>query len=197
MTVSDSTAWSDSYHNDRTPWDLGEAHPELRRRLAIDSGLGCGSVGTAYVPGCGRGHDAVALADAGWRVIASDFAPAVATEVSRLLAPSGGEFLLGDSLRFGGPVDLWFDHTFFCAIPPARRDEYGMAATRAVRPGGRVVSIVFPVGPSDLDTGPPFSMTTSDLTVALGSAFVTLEDDEVTRPVGRRGRHRWAAWRRQ
>ena len=154
-------------------------------------------MGTAYVPGCGRGHDAVALAEAGWHVIASDFAQAVEAEVSGLLAPFGGEFWLGDSLRFKRPVDLWFDHTFFCAIPPARRDEYGRAAFGAVKSGGRLVSIVFPVGRSQLEGGPPFSMTTADLTGVLGRAFVPHEDAEATQPAGRRWRHRWTAWRRQ
>ena len=196
VTVDNPTSWSDRYDAAHTPWDLDGAHPELANRLSRDPSLGAGSVTTAYVPGCGRGHDAVALARAGWKVTASDFAPSLAEPVARALSPFGGEFVLGDSLAVDGHYDLWFDHTFFCAIPPHRRNEYGAAAASGVTPGGLVISIVFPVGRPASEGGPPFGMSTADLNAALGPEFELSADDAAAHAGRRSWPHRWAVWQR-
>lgn len=196
MTVDNPASWSDRYSSDHIPWDLGGAHPELVKRLAADPSLGRGAVGTAYVPGCGRGHDALALAGAGWTVTASDFAPALLEPLTAALSPLGGVFLLGDSLEMEGEFDLWFDHTFFCAIPPHRRSEYGKVAATNVAPGGGLVSIVFPIGRPPEEGGPPFGMSTADLDQALGSQFELLHDDPAAHAGRRSWAHRWAEWRR-
>ncbi|MHC4822112.1 MAG: hypothetical protein ACYTDX_10385, partial [Planctomycetota bacterium] len=74
--------WGARYESGETPWDKGAAHPELVRRLEID-GLGCRTYGhgaRAFVPGCGRGWDAEALARAGWEVTGMDFVPELKDE---------------------------------------------------------------------------------------------------------------------
>ena len=66
--------WAARYEEEHTPWDLGAPHPALAAELEKDL-LGrrrCGHDARAFVPGCGRGHDALALAKAGWVVTAMD-----------------------------------------------------------------------------------------------------------------------------
>lgn len=58
-----------------------------------------------------------------------------------------------------GPYDLVYDCTFLCAIPPARRSEWAAQMSRLVRPGGEIVSLVFPIG--NFEGGPPFALSTS------------------------------------
>ncbi len=197
FTVSDlASSWSIRYAMSQTPWDLGEPHAELVTRLAADPGLGTGEPGRVLVPGCGSGYDAEALADAGWTVTALDFAASAQNLVETKLGDRGA-FVLGDLFEYQptNPFDLVFDHTCFCAIDPERRPEYGNAAARWLKPNGRFVSIVFPMGkPVELG-GPPHAMATDDLRVALGPAFEMVTDDEADCS-GRRWETQWAVFDR-
>ncbi len=195
--VSDlASSWSIRYAMSQTPWDLGEPHAELVTRLGADPGLGSGEPGRVLVPGCGSGHDAEALADAGWTVTALDFAGSARKLVETKLGDRG-EFLLGDLFEYqaADPFDLVFDHTCFCAIDPVRRADYGRAVAGWLKPGGRFVSIVFPKGKPVEHGGPPHAMTTGDLDSALGAAFVLITDDEADCS-GRRWETQWAVFDR-
>ena len=44
------------------------------------------------------------------------------------------------------PYDLVYDCTFLCAIDPTRRQEWAAQMNKLVRPGGEIVSLVFPLG---------------------------------------------------
>ncbi|MBK5268328.1 MAG: methyltransferase domain-containing protein, partial [Acidimicrobiia bacterium] len=188
--------WSIRYAMSQTPWDLGQPYSDLTARLERDPGLGAGSPGRALVPGCGSGHDAGALADHGWVVTGLDFAPS-AEPLFDGKVQGRGEFVLGDlfAYRPEEPFDLVFDHTCFCAISPARRMEFGLAAAGWVKPGGRFVSVVFPMGKPIEHGGPPYAMATDDLALALGSNFELVTDDDADCS-GRRWETRWAVFAR-
>lgn len=182
--------WNARYTDADTPWDLGDAHPELVRRLPE-----LGEPGTAFIGGAGRAHDALALARHGWEVVATDWAPdaaGAAAELERL----GSRYIVTDSLAFDdGRFDLIFEHTFFCAIDPELRLRYGAMANRLLAPGGHLAAIVFPIGKQEAAGGPPWGISTAILTTALGSRFELVTDE----PVTLRGRsvweERWAVWR--
>ncbi len=180
--------WNLFYAADNTPWDMGRAHPELVARLADDPTLGHGSIGDAVVPGCGAGHDVLVLADEGWAVTAIDFA-----DIAVDLAPPS-RFVNADILDWDEPADLWFDHTLFCAISPDDRERWGEAANRVVRPGGTLVSLVYPACKT-LDQGPPWPMSTEDVAAALGPDF-EVAVDEKARDAGRPWESRWAVFRK-
>lgn len=180
--------WTLSYAADNIPWDLGRPHPELAARLAADPALGLDTIRDAVVPGCGLGHDAVALAEAGWTVTALDFA-----DVSPGLDPPS-RFVRTDALTWSEPADLWFDHTFFCAIPPDRREDWGATARRIVRPGGLLISLVFPACKT-VNEGPPWPMSTDDVATALGAEFDLLVEEEAA-SAGRPWESRWAMFGR-
>ncbi len=185
--------WGALYAGGVTPWDVGDPHPELMARLEAGK---LGEPGTALVPGCGLGHDAVALAQAGWMVTAVDFAAELADIVPDRLAPFGGAFLDADALDLDiEPVDLIFDHTFFCAIHPTRRPDHGAMVRRLLRQGGTLASIVFPRGePID---GPPWGMEPRHVLAVLGEGFTIVADEPVDHPVLRRhSREGWLEVRR-
>ena len=187
--------WAGRYRGGDTPWDLGRPHPELVRRLAAGE---LGPPGRALVPGCGRGHDALALAGAGWEVTALDLVALEGPSLS-FFAARGGRFLVRDALGFASdtPFDLVLDHTFFCAVEPSERPAWGRMVTRTLAPAGRLFALIFPVGRAPEEGGPPFGMHAGDLLAALGEGF-TLECDEPTRePIAeRRWGERWAVLRR-
>ena len=194
--MPDEKAWSARYELAFTPWDLGKPHPELARRLTEDPSLSLGAVGTAYVPGCGTGHDAAALAAAGWHVTAIDFAAGVEPELRRRLEPLGAEVRIGDALAFRPTTefDLILDHTFFCAIDPGERSEFGAMVDQLLAEDGTFISIVYPLDKPTEDGGPPWGIDPGTISRALGPNFdMVFEGSRATAP-RRKWPHSWVEW---
>jgi len=180
--------WAARYREADTPWDLGAAHPELRRLL--EEGLLAPSPGgdRALVPGCGNGHDARALARAGWRVTALDCVAGVDGALGSDLAALGGELVVTDALAYdgGGAFALVWDHTFFCAIAPEQRRAWGKMVGRALAPGGAVQALVFPCDKPASEGGPPHGFAPEAMGAALGPGFRLVSDTPVARGVEHR-----------
>lgn len=195
----DPTDWDDAYVTGSTMWDIGQ--PLAFIPEAIASGL-FGEPGTVLCPGAGRGHDAAGFAAAGWKATVLDISPTA----QRYAAEHYPEvaYVVADALdpaaalaATGGPVDLLWDHTFFCAVPPEWRPRIGALAAAVVRPGGLVASGVFPVDRDRGEEGPPWTYVADDMTAVLGSGFELVHLSEqrqlFTRlPWG----HRLGIWRR-
>ncbi len=180
--------WSARYASANTPWDLGSPHPELSLRLQ-DGRLAPPYEGaTALVPGAGWGHDAIALARRGWNVTAVDFVGSLESQVAPQLVRLGGRFQIANALHLDAkePFDLVWDHTFFCAIQPSEREEWGAKAAELVKPGGQYAALVFPVGKPAEASGPPFGMDCDAMLATLGPFFNVCEAEPVTRPLKRR-----------
>ena len=201
MSVDDelarADAWEQKYQLGKAGWDLGRPAPGLVTWLGANPGRD----GRAIVPGCGPGHDAVALAKHGFEVVAIDFAPsaiaatrALAEEAGvRLTALEADLFALPADLD--GTADLVFEHTCFCALPRDRRGAYRDVLARLTRPGGLLLGVFFTF-PDD-GSGPPFPIACDDLPGAFAPAFAL----EVLTPVldsvaRRRGEEHLALLRR-
>lgn len=176
----DPAFWAARYAAGETGWDKGEPSPGLVDFLVENEAL---APGTVLVPGCGYGHDARALAAAGFEVTAIDVVPA-AIERARALAreqrarvqfETADFFSLSAALR--GPYDWLFEHTFFCAIDPERRDAYVRIVADLVRPGGHLLGVFYHIQP---ETGPPFGTTRAELVARFSPAF-TLAHESVPR----------------
>ncbi len=152
-----------------------------------------------YVPGCGRGHDALALARAGWIVTAVDLVAALRPLVGPRLEVLGGHFVAGDALEFLArpPFEAIWEHTFFCSLPLEERPRYGEMARRLLAVRGRLYALVFPVDRPLEEGGPPWRTTVADLQEALGPAFRLVLDRPVAHPApGRAWTERWAVFER-
>ena len=173
MQINEDRDWEAFYRADDTFWDHGEASPGLVDYLAANPSL---PPGQALVPGCGSGHDARALAKAGWAVTGLDIAPSSVPLAKRLATGEAldVDFHIGDFLgdephcRF----DLVVEHTLFCAIPPARRGDYVQALRRWLKPGGLYLAVNYMI-PDD-NGEPPFSTTTAELDARFGEPFELL-----------------------
>ena len=133
-----SDYWEHRYQTQDMSWDKGEPSPGLVDFLAEHPDL---KRGTVCVPGCGTGHDVRAFVKAGFEGFGFDIAPsaiALAEEKTRL-AGMYARFTLADFLHDELPqqFDWLFEHTLFCAIPPAERDNYVRAVQRWLKPGGQ------------------------------------------------------------
>jgi SAM-dependent methyltransferase len=147
-----AASWERCYEANATNWDLGvPAPPLLRGAEALQRGR-------AVVVGCGKGHDAIAIAALGFRVTAVDFAPSAIEATARAAKARKLkiELLEEDVLRLPAklePFAYWFEHTCFCAIEPAQREAYVEAAHATLEPGGHLLALFHAHARSG---GPPY-----------------------------------------
>jgi SAM-dependent methyltransferase len=125
------------------------------------------------VVGCGPGHEVAALAEKGFDALGLDFAAEAVAATQALLAGRKlpGRAEQADLFALPGahaPFDLWVEHTCFCAIDPARRDEYVQAAANSLVPGGRLLGLFYAHGRPG---GPPFATTPAEVRARFGARF--------------------------
>ena len=147
------------------------------------------------VPGAGRGHDARLLARRGYRVTAFDFAEAAVAEARRLAAAEAVELTVEPRDVFtlprdhAGAFDGVWEYTCFCAIDPARRDEYASVLHAILRPGGVLLACFFPL--RDGTDGPPFPVSREEIERVVAGRFTVLETGPPPRSVERRAGLEW------
>jgi SAM-dependent methyltransferase len=173
MQINEDRDWEALYQANNIFWDHGKASPGLVDYLAANPAL---QTGEALVPGCGRGHDARALAKAGWAVTGLDLAPSSVPLAKRLADEEGltidyriVDFLSDEPHQ---PFDIVLEHTLFCAIPPTRRIDYVQAVRRWLKPGGLYLAVNYMI--TDDNGEPPFSTTTAELDARFGETFELL-----------------------
>lgn len=174
------TDWQQFYASGETPWDRGGPAPPLLQWLETHR-----LHGRVLVPGCGTGHDVVALAGSGAsRVVGLDIAPGgVAAATARTTGLSQVSIIEGDLFEYAGGAgrgqfDWVFEHTCFCAIPRERRDDYVSAVASALKPGGSLLAIFY-LHPwdagEDQEQGPPFRSEVAELDRRFSSLFTLVE----------------------
>jgi len=155
------TDWETRYQSGDMPWEKGEPAPGLVDFLAAHPDLPRGSVA---VPGCGTGNDVRAWAGAGFDAHGFDLAPSAIRQSVERTAAAGlsATFARCDFLSDPPPrhFDWVFEHTLFCAIDPARREEYVRAVTRWLKPGGQFLAVHYMIRDKE---GPPFGVIQEEL----------------------------------
>jgi methyl halide transferase len=176
----DGAFWSEVYRRGHDGWELGRAAPPLVRWFREHPP----AVGTrAFVPGCGRGHEARLLARAGCQVVAVDIVPeaiAAARELAEREGLAGAiDFRVADLFAPSGERhDLVLEHCCYCAIDPARRGEYADVLRDALVPGGVLVGLFWAHGRPG---GPPFTTDRADLMARFGTRLAIRSVEEPVR----------------
>lgn len=137
-----SKYWEKRYRNKDTPWDLNEVHPALKELILpkIDRS------DRILVPGAGFGHDAEWLWHEGFsNIYVCDWAPSALNQFkARLPQFPIEQLLLRDFFELNRAFDCIVEHTFFCALPPSRRQTYLETAGHLLeRHCGRFLGILF------------------------------------------------------
>ena len=133
--------WQSHFDAGRTPWDRGEASPQLARWLANGELAPC----RIAVPGCGSGHEVVRLAQAGFDVTGIDYAPAAVARTRASVASAGARASVveADVLAWSpaAAFDAIYEQTCLCALHPDHWIAYARQLAAWLRPDGRVFAL--------------------------------------------------------
>lgn len=153
--VDEEKWWSDIYVNEVNPrWNLAEpaeALKDMLPRLKLPKSR-------ILVLGCGEGHDAAFFAQNGHVVTGIDVSPEAITRAKKNykdLASLNFEEkdIFSLPVEYNQRFDYVFEHTCFCAVNPARRQELVRVWNRVLAPGGHLMGVFFCW---DKAEGPPF-----------------------------------------
>ncbi|XP_024368637.1 probable thiol methyltransferase 2 isoform X1 [Physcomitrium patens] len=153
------TAWDQLWKEKVTPWDLQGVTPVISQLLK-DNKIREGKV---LVPGCGGGHDVVAMGSAARRVIGLDISKTALEHAEALAQKSLNaefvEFENADFFSYTPPFkfDFIFDYTFFCALDPSLRRKWAEKMAELLALDGELITLMFPL--DDHPGGPPFSVS--------------------------------------
>ncbi len=173
LTPNESEFWETNYLNAQLPWDLDGPTP-VYARLAASGEF---EPGRMLVLGAGRGHDARLFARHGFLVTAVDFATGAVRAMEGLREPDAPIIIMqADLFHLPATLDNAFDYvleyTCFCAIDPARREEYADVVARLLKPGGLYVALAFPIGKRA--GGPPFVVQPDEMITLFEARGFTL-----------------------
>lgn len=174
MTRFLGSGWKRLWVEGNTPWDLGGPTPLLQWFLKEHSSLfkQSSTGGNILVPGCGSGWDLSVLKNyfPESNVIGMDISEQ-AIEIAKRNNPQC-TLEQGDFFTSKLPlIHLIYDHTFFCALKPAMREEWGKQMSRLIINEGCLLVIAYPQTNADLLNGPPFLVKFSDYQNALRDNF--------------------------
>ena len=183
--VNSAAFWTNLYDSWQTPatgdsgstvgqkpgWELGAPAEPLHSvlpQIKLPKSRIC-------VLGSGVGHDAAYFAEQGHVVTGVDFSE-TAISLARAKYGSSANFVTANAFEFAkarpGEFDVVFEHTFFCAVDPARRMEVVEAWSRLLAPGGHLLGIFFTMDRGrDSCEGPPFGATEWEIRELLKSKF--------------------------
>jgi methyl halide transferase len=195
--VSRPEFWDALYAGGGDGWDLGAASPPL-----VDVvGRTPPPRGRVAVLGCGRGHDARFLAARGYEVVGYDFSTAAVTAARALARRDGVDVRFEQrdifTLALDAPhaFDGVWEYTCFCAIDPARRDEYVRTVASVLRPGGWLLACFFPVRAGG--GGPPFAVSRAEVRRRLAGSFRIERAQPPLRSVRPRQGREWLVFARR
>jgi SAM-dependent methyltransferase len=163
MSDLTATAWEDRYQTDNTPWDLVHPAPVFVGLLDSDQ---CPHPGSMAVLGCGKGHDALLFAAAGFEVVGFDFAqsPIEQAQATATAKNLKAQFLQRDIFdlvpEFLQGFDFVLEHTCFCAIDPSLRSQYVQLVKSLLRPQGKLIALFFT---HNRPGGPPFGIQPAEV----------------------------------
>lgn len=137
----DRAFWENRYTGADTGWDLGAPSTPLKEYLdqLSDKQL------RILIPGGGRAYEAEYANRLGFgQVFVIDLTDAPLHDLlSRCPDFPREHFIVGDFFTHEGRYDLIIEQTFFCAIDPMLRERYVQRMHRLLRPGGKLVGVLF------------------------------------------------------
>jgi SAM-dependent methyltransferase len=188
--------WNERFAAQFVPWDKGGVPKGMQRyfeSLPRTANTQC------LIPGCGNGYEAAYLSEQGWDVVAIDFSP-VAVASARLNNKRWADrIILADFFSYAPvkPLQCIYERAFLCALPPTMRSKI-IERWAALLPVGGLLLGYFFIESESGKKGPPFAITSRELTDLLSPYFECIEDNPVTDSIAVfENRERWQVWRKR
>lgn len=181
--------WEKRFREGFTPWDAGGVPAALEQFLKAEP-----RGQRVLIPGCGSGYEVRAFAEAGFEVLAIDFAPAAVERAQWILGPLSELVRLEDFFKFDPKerFDLVYERAFLCALPRQLWASYAPRIAELLRPEGRLAGFFFFDG---AERGPPFGLKATELEALLGERFDRITDAAVSDSIPIfAGKERWQVW---
>ncbi len=184
--------WERHYDSDDLLWDLGEVAPPFTRLWEERNIPPC----KAVIPGCGRGHEVIFLAERGFQITAVDYTRGAVNLLNNALSAKNlaGEVLHLNFFEFdkkyNNKFDLMLEHTFFCAINPDMCQKYAATAGRILKPGALLIGLFYETGEKG---GPPFNTRKSDIEESFSRQFEIETLHKTSHSIERRKGKEWLA----
>lgn len=188
--VNSAEFWDNLYKINSVGWDLKTPTPAFIDLLESDYFK---ERKRLLITGCGYGYDAVAAAKNNFDVTAVDFSE-TAIQFAESLARKENvkvNFLVKDFFLLDGnqlqSYEIIFDYVTFCAIDPARREEYANKIFQLLKPKGIFAIILFPL--EKRIGGPPFAIDVDEATKLFSAKLeLILSTDKINSIKPRKGR---------
>ncbi|MBL8888551.1 MAG: methyltransferase domain-containing protein [Planctomycetaceae bacterium] len=159
--------WQRRYADGTTGWDRGQASPGLDWLLDRARQE---QWRTVLIPGCGRGHEVIALAEAGFSVTALDYADAAIQHLKKVTAKNRLpiELVQTDVLTYDpkNRFDAIYEQTCLCALHPSLWSAYERKLAQWLRPGGSLFAMFMQ---TTQPQGPPFACPLGRMRELFGS----------------------------
>lgn len=152
----DKSFWNSHWENRDTGWDIGYVSPAIAGYMQQYENKNA----AILIAGCGNAYEAGFLVENGFTDITLvDIAPkAVELLKEKFKGKPQVKVLCEDFFQHKGEYDLMIEQTFFCAIPPGRRNEYAEKAASVLKKNGKVIGLLF--NKIFEKEGPPFGGNT-------------------------------------
>jgi cyclopropane fatty-acyl-phospholipid synthase-like methyltransferase len=163
--------WQRHYDEGDLGWDLGQVAPPFIKLFESKTIL----PGKTLIPGCGRGHEVIYLAENGFEVTAVDYSPGAVNHLKSTVQERNLKCevlhmdFFGIDSAHNGVYDLLIEQTFFCAISPEQRSSYVSTVARALKKGGMLAGLFYHTG--EEEGGPPFNTTREDIKKYFSDSF--------------------------
>jgi SAM-dependent methyltransferase len=177
--VSEQEFWNSIYQNKNAGWDLKSPTPVFQRMLKEKKIL---HIGKLLILGSGYGYDAVEAAKDGFEVTAVDFSASAVSFAKKLAKKENVnvDFIHNDFFKFeldhSDGFDAVYDYVTYCAINPARREEYAKLIKTLLKCSGLFIALWFPV--EEKEGGPPFGIKLEE-TELIFSKFLKLKSSTI------------------
>ncbi len=173
--------WQSRYRTGQIPWDLGGASAPVQG--IVDRYVP--STGNVLIPCCGRGHEAIYLAERGYGVTAVD----LILEPLHYLRKSARERRLDIEVLHqdifelppacDNAFDVFLEQTCLCSLDPSLYTSYQALAHRTLKPGGQLLGVFMEVPWTD---GPPYNCPPDTVSALFSSSRWTHGGTEPVTP---------------
>ena len=145
--------WENRYQQGQTGWDRGQVSPNLNYWLEQGLLKPC----RILIPGCGNGHEVLALAEQGFDVVAIDIAPTPIENLQQKLQNKAYQVELVQADFFTwqcqNPFDAIYEQTSLCALAAEQWTGYAQCLHDWLKPQGKLFAQFMQTGQAG---GPPF-----------------------------------------